>query len=230
MTYLKQYAKMLESVEDENVKTQLEDGLSKLEGIFTEAIETRDKAKEKARSQTEILESISKQFGVEEVTVESLKSVLEKGSGNDDEIKSKYESQLEELRGIIAEKEQAIGSVESKYSDMVFSSQIESMGLLSGFKDNPLLKKQVIEHLKSSLVNQDGKLYVKDQSGEAAKDIQTGEFVSPTKLVEEMKSDKLWADFVAPTVATGGGMAPSGRQAPVNTEVSATELMKQARR
>jgi len=229
MNYFKQYREMLDAVEDENVKTQLSEGLSKLQGIFDDAIETRDKTKEKARSQAEILDSIAKQFGVEEVTVEALKGTLDKG-GKDDEIKSKYESQLEELRGIIAEKENAIGSVNAKYSDMVFSSQIESMGLLSGFKENPLLKKQVIEHLKSSLVHQDGKLYVRDENGEAAKDIKTGEFISPTKLVEGMKSDQLWADFIAPTVATGGGMTQSGRQAPVNVELSATELMKQARR
>lgn len=229
MNYFKQFKEMLESVEDESVKTPLVEAFEKVNGMFDEAIETRDKAKEKARSQAEIIEGLAKEFGVDEVSVESLKQTLDSGK-NDDEVKSKYEAQLQELRGIISEKDNEISSVNSKYGDMVFSSQIESMGLLSGFKENPLLRKQVVEHLKSSLIHQDGKLYVRDESGEAAKDIKTGEFVSPTKLVESMKSDNLWADFVAPTVNTGSGMAPTQRQTPVNTEMNATELMKQARR
>ena len=96
MNYFKQYKEMLTQVGDEDVKTQLLDGLGKLEGIFDDAIDTRDKAKEKARSLTELTEGISKQFGIEEVTVDNLKTVLE-GTNDNDEVKRR-ELTLDEIR------------------------------------------------------------------------------------------------------------------------------------
>ena len=227
-SYFTQYKSMLNSLEDNEAKTGLVDGLAKLEGIFDDAIDTRDKAKSKVRDLTALTDGISKEFSIDELTVNSLKDVLD-NTKSDDELKAGYETKLEELRTLLTDKDTEVAGVNGKYEDLVFSSQIGSMGLLAGFKDNPMLQKQVVEHLKHSLIHQDGKLFVKDANGEIAKDIKTGESISPTTLVDAMKSDTLWADFVAPTVNQGGGMQHNSRQAPANVQLSSTEKMKQGR-
>lgn len=232
MNYFSQFKEMLDAVENEEVKGQLKDGLTKLQGIFDEAIETRDQAKAKSRELTALSESIAKQFDIEgELSVDALAKVLDKTPDND-AIKSKYENQLNELRNVISEKDNNLATLQKTNEDLIFSTEIENGGLLKGFiTDDPLLKSNVINHIKSSFIYRDGKMFVKGEDGEPAKNLQTGKYIQPVQFVDNMRKDPMWSRHLEPETPPGGGGMGNQRQV-VNNNVqnmSSTEKMKQGR-
>jgi hypothetical protein len=232
MNYFSQFKEMLETVENEEVRGQLKEGLTKLQGVFDEAIETRDKAKAKNRDFTTLSDAIAKQFDIEgDLSVDALAKVLDKTPDND-EIKSKYEGQLNELRNVISQKDNDFASLQKTNEDLIFSTEIENGGLLKGFiTDDPLLKSNVISHIKNSFIYRDGKMFVKDENGEPAKNIQTGEYIQPVQFVDNMRKDPMWSRHLEPETPPGGGGMGNQRQV-VNNNVqnmSSTEKMKQGR-
>ena len=127
MSYFTQYKKMLDSLEDGDSKTDLSEGLIKLEGIFDDAIESRDKSKTKVRDLTSVIDGISKEFDLEEVSVDGLKGVLD-NTKNDDELKAGYETKLDELRTLLSGKDDEVNGFKGKYEALVFKSDIFKRG------------------------------------------------------------------------------------------------------
>jgi hypothetical protein len=181
---------------------------------------------------TTLNDAIIKQFDIEgDLSVDALSKVLDKTPDND-ALKGKYEGQLEELRTVITQKDTTNATLQKANEDLVFSTEIENGGLLKGFiTDDPMLKANVINHIKDSFIHRDGKMYVKDENNEPLKDIQTGKFVQPVEFVDKMKQNPLWARHLEPETPPGGGGMGNQRQVVNNNSqsMSSTEKMKQGR-
>ena len=111
-----------------------------------------------------------------------------------------------------AEKSKAL-DLETKANDLLFSSAIAKDGLLTGFVDNPKMRGLVESELKSKLLFEDGQMFVKNENGEKAKDITSGEYLTPTSIVESMKKSDEWKGFLSPQSQGKNGSGMHSNQA-----------------
>lgn len=236
MTFLNQFQSLLDTVDTEK-KEELLQAFETVKSEFSKAIDTRDKAKADNRELKSFKDSVVSTLNLEgdDITADSVAEYaanLKKSGKSDEQIEkltAKYEGEIEQLRGIINEKESGFSELNSKYNDVLFKSEVEDKGLLEGFKTNPLLRGQVVNTLKSKLIFKDGQMYVNDGQGEIAKDIKSGEPVPASYVVDSLKSDPMYADFIMPTGAHGGGKPPVNNSStgPDVSGMSPTQKMKQ---
>jgi len=213
MDKLAQFLALLNSkLEDGEVKTEL---LSALENVsndvtsqLTELKSQRKDVGKKLDSEKANLQNIAKNLGLDkDATIEDINEALTNISTNNNvELKdaleseklkweSKSQSQIEELRNLIAEKENALNDVSSKYQNLEFDNLINNAGVLKDVQDNPIMRKSITEHLKSQLLVKDGKLFVNDGNGEVARNLTTNEVMTPDVVVSKLKDDATWQPF-----------------------------------
>lgn len=234
MNFLQQFRKMLESL-DESIegRSDIIAAMDKVDEQFSEAIKRRDTATARARDAESLKGELAKLLGLEgdEIGIDKFKETIDGlGKKQVGDVNEKHEAELSKLREIVTGLESKNAELQTAYNDQLFKAEIENAGLLNGFKDNPLLRQTVVNHLKESLLYKDGGIYVKGSDGEPQTDIKTGELLTPASVVDAMKESPKWADFMAPTAGHGGGTPPTaaGQKAAVAINRAQFEGMKPA--
>jgi hypothetical protein len=120
---------------------------------------------------------------------------------------AKYESQLKELQGILAEKETSLNDITSKYQDYEFTSLIEKNGLMNDVRKG-YHKDNILKQLKENLIVKDGELYKKN-GDDIAKSITNGEPIKASNFVEELKGNEYWMEAFEPQGKAKGMNTPA---------------------
>lgn len=224
MTVLEQFKALLSKVESEELKTELTEAFTKVEGVVSEFKDTRDKAKDANKSLTTLKKEIAELMGFDDdYSAAEIKAFLESKNSSKDleklksELTSKYENDLKILRDEISNKDTLIQETTNKYNDSLFKSAIVESGLLSDFVDEPMARSNITSMIKEKLIYEDGKVYVKDSTtGDKAKDIRTGEFLSPSSVIDSMKAT-ISPIYLNPAVqAVGTNTPPANQGTPSN--------------
>jgi hypothetical protein len=179
-------------------------------------------------------------FGFEddEFSIDDIKSYLKDNSSADlDKLKasleSKYEKDMTTLRSELATKDGLINETTTKYNDSLFKSAIVESGLLSEFVDEPMARNNITAMIKDKLIYEDGKVYVKDSTtGEKAKDIRSGEFLSPKSVIDGLKTT-ISPIYLNPAMKNNGsGTPPSNQSVPTHSSDKQTpeQLMAAGRK
>ena len=224
MTVLEQFKTLLSKVESEELKTELTEAFGKVEGVVSEFKETRDKAKETNKSLSTLKKEIAELMDLDEdYSAAEIKGFLDSRNSNKDleklktELTSKYENDLKTLRDEISSKDSLIQDTTNKYNDSLFKSAIVESGLLSDFVDEPMARNSITSMIKEKLIYEDGKVYVKDSTtGDKAKDIRTGEFLSASSVIDSMKAT-ISPIYLNPSVKAQGGNTPPANQGTPST-------------
>lgn len=213
MDKLTQYLALLNSkLEDGEVKTELVNALESVSNdVTTQLTELKSQRKDvgkKLDSEKANLQNIAKGLGLDkESTIEDINEALTNISTNNNvELKDALESeklkweaksqtQIEEFRSLIADKENALSDVSGKYQNLEFDNLINNAGVLKDVQDNPIMRKSITEHLKSQLLVKDGNLFVNDGNGEVARNLTTNEVMTPDVVVSKLKDDAIWQPF-----------------------------------
>lgn len=217
MNELEQFRSFLSSLElgdnKENILSTFDNVSKSVSGLVTDLKTNLADEREK----TQPLKDKNKEFlsavGLKDnATLEDVKEFMESINKKQGDVipKDKYESDLNELRQTLQEKEALANDNLAKYEDLQFRINVEDKGLLKDFIDNPIIKKTMTDDLKAKLVFENGNAFIKDENGNIQKDIQTGEPLPVESLVESYKSSPLYKDFVKnPISASGSGVQES---------------------
>ena len=111
------------------------------------------------------------------------------------------------LRTELQSKDEAFNTLNSKHNDSLFKTSVLDSGLLDGFVDEPEARNMIIGKLKPQFIFDEGKIFVNDGNGEKAKNISTGEFLSPQSVVDSVKSS-INPMYLTPQSNNGGGGTP----------------------
>lgn len=217
MNAFEQFLEMLNTLPDGEDKQGLVDAFPRLQGAFNDAVKTRDSVRTTNSELRGNIDAYKKAIGYEDETLDGLEEFiagLKKPSKNDDALKQaeeKHAKELGDLRDILTQEQGKSKQMEEKYNDMLFKNEIEAKGLLEGFTQNPLMRGMIVDTLKSKLLYEDGKIFVRGDDGKPQTDIKTGDPISPASAVDGIKKDPLYAEFLAPSGAAGGGMQNNGQ-------------------
>lgn len=217
MTKLTQFLALLNNkLEDGEVKTEL---VSALENVATDVTtqlsdlkSQRKDVGKKLDSEKANLQNIAKSLGLDkDATIEDINEALTNMSTNNNvdlkdaletekaKWEAKTQTQTEELRYLIAEKDNALNDISGKYQNLEFDNLIDNAGLMNGLSEmaqsNPELKKAYRNNLKSQLLVKDGNLFVNDGNGEVARNLTTNEVMTPDVVVSKLKDDATWQPF-----------------------------------
>ena len=214
MTVLSQFKIMLSELENSE---KLVEAFSSVESVFNDTIKTMDKAKEQNRALSDNLKSINELFELEEFSLDTIKSKLGEPSKDVEKLKAqlteKYEKDLSTLRSELQQKETSLNDISTKFREMMFTNKVIDGGLLSDFVDEPMARRNIIEMIKPRLLEKDGNFYAKDNtSGDIAKDIRTGEFLTAKNVIDEIKST-INPMYLKPQSTTQGTGATASRNA-----------------
>lgn len=219
MTVLQQFLTALDKVQDETLRAELKGDFGSVEGAFTDAITTRDKAKETNRLLKDFKSEIGNSLGLDkEYTVADIQGKLSNNNQDLEKLKtdisSKYENDLETLRSELTNRESSFNELTGKYNETIFNNTITQSGLLNDFVDEPMARNLITGTIKEKLLFEDGQIFVKDSStGEKAKDIRTGEFLKADSVINDIKSTISPMYLKADVIAQGGG-APANQAKP----------------
>ena len=239
MDKLSQFKALLNSkIEDADLKNELvgafENVATDVTAQFDDLKSQRKEVGKKLDSEKANFSKLAQSLGLDkDATIEDINEALENRTPNDDidtkiqSVEAKYKQQLEELRSVVSEKENAYNEVSSKYQDLEFNSLIEGAGVLSGVQDNPVMRKSIVEHLKSQLLVKDGRLFVNDGNGEVARNLTTNEIMTPDVVVSKLKDDKVWQPFFkSDQKAEGMGVLPNQANSGIYSQQTRSSLSK----
>lgn len=235
MGYIQQFGSMLNELEDGELKTSLVNAFGNVRLDFEQAIEKRDTIKSELANYKQ---NISNLIGTD--SIDGVKTKLEdmsKSSNKDvDKLKAdlqaKYEADTNELRKMLDGEKAKYSELTTKHEAMLFKNEVERQGLLQGFKtDNPRVKDMLLAEIQDKLILENGTFYVKDSAtGEKARDIKSGDYLSAKSVSDGMLQSNEWADFVSPqTKASGTGTPPANQSTPSAkkfTEYTSSELVE----
>jgi hypothetical protein len=212
MNVLEQFRELLAENEE------LAESFAKVEGVFNDAIKTRDKAKEENRTLKAFKTDLEKKFELEDASVEDIVAKTTEAQNTDvEKIEQKYQADLEALRAELTTRDDSINELNGKYNDTVFENSIVQSGLLSDFVEEPMARKNITEQIKKHLIYEDGKVYVKDETtGDKATDLHTGEFLSPKSVIENIKKTISPIYLNPQTTNSGMGTPPRNQGQPNN--------------
>ncbi len=220
MNGFEQFKGLLNSLDDGESKTSLMSAFNEVTNIFNDAISSRDTVKAKLNESKELIGSLGNTLGLKDgFTVEDVKAHVDGLSNTSklDELKQnltkQHETELNELRTMLDTEKQTNQDLTNKANDLLFSSAIANDGLLTGFVDNPKMRGLVESELKSKLLFEDGNIYVRNENGEKAKDITSGNYLTPSSIVESMKSSEDWKGFLSPQTQGKNGSGMQSNQA-----------------
>lgn len=221
-----QFKAMLAKIEDDTLKGELTEAFDKVEGVFTDAVSTRDKVKDTNKSLSTLKQEIAEMMGFDDdFSTEDIKKILDSKNSNKDleklkaDLTTKYETDMETLRGELSQKDNSFNELQSKYNDTLFNSAITNSGLLDAFVDEPMARQNIISKIKDSLIYEDGNVYVKDNTtGEKAKDIKTNEFLKPESVVKSISETINPMYLKSDVQGQGGGTPPNQNPQRSNTQ------------
>lgn len=221
-----------ETVED--MQKALSEAMPTIEGEINKGNTQRKELGKKADELVDLKKAIGAKLGLDDVNEASIGEAIEAIVANGDKaeeiealresLSKKYESDIEQLRSELNQKETFIGDLTQKHNDALFDKHITSSGLLEGFVDEPMARNMVISQIKEKLIYDNGNVYVKDSaSGDIAKDIRTGEPLKPESVVSELKKTISPMYLVSETTAQGGGTPPSNQTTTSTTTVDTSK-------
>lgn len=200
--YVQQFGSMLGEMEDGETKTNLLNAFGNVRLDFDQAIQKRVDIKNDFDSYKS---SVTSKLGtdISEYTVPTQSDDLEKLK---QDLETKYNTDTQQLRDNVSEWENKYTQSNTKLEDMLFSSEVEKAGLLTGFNtENPMVKDMLLKKIKDSLILQEGVFYVKDgTTGDKARDIKTGEFLPAKSVSDGMLASPEWTPFVSPKAQASG--------------------------
>lgn len=205
MNFLQQYRNLLNGLEDGEMKTNLVNAFGNVELDFNNAITARDSAKQTLNDYKTLVTS---KIGTDDVTTFEMPKPNEDIEKIKSDLEAKYNSDMDTLRTDVQGWETKYNDATAKLEDFAFRKAVEDNGLLQNFNiENPYVKDLVVNHIKNNTVVEDGKIYAKDSTtGEKARDIKSGDFLSGANIVEGMIGANEWMPFVKPQAnATGMG-------------------------
>lgn len=214
MTVLEQYSALLNGIEDTELKEKLTTAFDGVTGAFNDAINTRDKQKTNNKDLAEFKNNVAELFGLgEDFTIDDVKSQHGDVSKIKEDLTKKHENDLNLLRSELKIANENITSLTGKNNDMLFNSAIVESGLLDGFVDEPMARTNIIGMIRDQLLYEDGNVFVKDSTtGDKAKDVTSGEYLSPKSVIENVKGT-INPMYLNPDVkGQGGGTPPRGNQ------------------
>ena len=216
MNYLQQFKNMLAELDDSvEAKQSLVSAFGNVEIDFNQAIEKRNEVKESFNNYKSSIKGLIGADDVDKIReqIDTLKT-----SGNDDiekvkaDLQAKYEADTNELRTLVETEKSNYSTLKQQHEQILFNIEVEKQGLLEGFRtSNPRVKDILLSEIRNKLILEDGKFYVKDQAGEKARDIKTGEYLPAKSISDEMQSSKEWTDFVSPKTNGNGTAMPSNQ-------------------
>lgn len=215
MTKLEQFKAFLTSLESDK-KEEILTAFIDVEGVFNEAISSRDKAKESNRALKEQVKSIGDTLGLsDEFTNEDIKSVLSEKNTDAEKIKSeisakyeeKYSTEFKTLTEKLQLAETNVNDVTTKYNDSLFNNAVSNGGLLNDFVDEPMARQNITNMVKEQLIYRDGKIFVKDATtGDIATKLGTNEPLEASEVINNIKATISPIYLKAETKAQGTGM------------------------
>ena len=220
MNALQQFLAQLntELGDNEELKVKLADGFKAVQTAFDTTKERTDKLGITADNQAKVIKLVASKLNVDEITEDSISEAIKGLSKNKDEgieaLKTKHEDEVARIRDTFTSelkaKDEAFNTLGLKLNDTLFKTSIIDSGLLDGFVDEPMARNNIIGQIKDSLIYEDGKIFVKDNStGEKAKDNMTGEYLSPESVVQNLQSTINPMYLTADIKANGGGTPPN---------------------
>ncbi|MFW9627548.1 MAG: hypothetical protein ACMV1K_12535 [Sulfurospirillum sp.] len=178
------------------------DDLKAYEGKFNEAVQTRDKAKER-------IKSISNGLGVEadDLTIEQIKEVFKLKA--DDYSKA----EIANLQKLLADKEaeysDKLTQSESRFRDKLIEVEIAKLGAGNDVVNDRALQ-LVIESLKDGATIDNGNIVYRDANGTTIRNSNTGQPLSIAEKMAQFKADVNNSFLFKSTSNGGGGTPPNG--------------------
>lgn len=218
MNALQQFSSMLDGLEDGELKTSLVNAYGNVKIDFNQAIEKRNTIKDEYNT---FKEGIKKTIGSDDLEEigSKIQDLSKSGSEDIEKLKSdlqaKYEKDTNELRGLYEAEQNNSNDLRAKYENMLFDNAVEKQGLLTGFNtDNPRVKDMILSEIREKLIFENNTFYVKDEAtGDKARDIKSGEYLSAKSISDNLKSSPEWMPFVKPDAQAQGGGTPPPNQA-----------------
>ncbi|WP_067176992.1 hypothetical protein [Sulfurospirillum sp. UCH001] len=176
------------------------DDLKAYEGKFNEAVQTRDKAKER-------IKSISNGLGVEadDLTIEQIKEVFKLKA--DDYSKA----EIANLQKLLADKEaeysDKLTQSESRFRDKLIEVEIAKLGAGNDVVNDRALQ-LVIESLKDGATIDNGNIVYRDANGTTIRN-GSGQPLSISEKMAQFKAD-VNNSFLFKATSNGGGGTPTG--------------------
>lgn len=177
------------------------DDLKAYEGKFNEAVQTRDKAKER-------IKSISNGLGVEadDLTIDQIKEVFKLKA--DDYSKA----EIANLQKLLADKEaeysDKLTQSESRFRDKLIEVEIAKLGAGNDVVNDRALQ-LVIESLKDGATIDNGNIVYRDANGTTIRNSNTGQPLSIAEKMAQFKAD-VNNSFLFKATSNGGGGTPTG--------------------
>ena len=212
MNVFEQYKNKLSAMEiEDSLKESLTKMFSEVENVHSEIKDRLTTKTDENKGLKEKLDSISKEFDLDQdFKLDELSAKMNNKSKLDElriEMSEKHDKELSELRGLLDIEKDSKSKYEVQLNDMLFENAITKEGLLNGFIDDPKMRGLVSQELKSKLLFEDGKVFVRGEDGKPAKDITTGKHLEPKDITNAMLKSSEWAGFVSPqTNGNGSGM------------------------
>jgi len=175
--------------------------LKSFESKFNDAVQTRDKAKQR-------LNEVAGVFGVgsDELTTDKLKEMI-KTAKSDDASKAEIDNLTKLLQQKEGEFTQQLTDYESKFRDKMIEVEIAKLGANIDVVNDKALS-LVIDSLKDGATLDNGTIVYKDASGATVRNA-SGQPMTIAERMAQFKSDANNSFLFKPTSTSGGGSTTS---------------------
>ena len=207
-----QFSLLLNGLEDGEGKTNLVKAFEKLQGIHTEAIESRDKSKGKLNDLTNLIDGIKSATGLDELSVDSINGVIKNGKKSSDEVDT-LNNQITELRGKYETLETEHNTYKADSEKKNFELAISRSDIFKDVSSDPFLRNAVMQTVTNKLIQgEDGNLYAKGDDGKVLNDLVSGKPITGQDMFSKMvESGSISKAALNSTVGNGGGGNPHSR-------------------
>ncbi len=229
-----QFLGLINGLEDSDSKTNLLTAFGKVKQDNDNAIAARDEAKGKNKPLADLVDSLKKTTGLEDLTAEHLATYIKDNS------KTSESEAIKTVEGTLATLREQYSTLESTHTDYVNTSKDKAFELALTqsdiFKDvssDPFLRNAVIDKVKPKLIiGDDGLIYAKGEDGKVLNDIVSGKPITGAKLFEGMVSSGDVSKHAINSTVSPGTNAPNNTQTATvpSAGMSAVEMMKAGRK
>jgi len=229
---------LISSLEDGEAKANLLVGFDKLQDFskndMADAISNRDKAKADLLPSKELIKALQDATGLgESLSADTVKTLIDSKSKGGAEVDA-LTSQLNELRKINSDLETTHNEFVTTSNEKSFELAISQSDIFKDVSSDPFLRSAVLSAIKPKLtVGEDGQIYAKNNDNSIMNDLVSGKPITGQTLFGQMvESGAISKSALNGTVGsgTGGQQNGGGNNLPSNSTLSATEMMKQARK
>lgn len=190
-------SEMVQFVNSLNDKAQNVDTLTakvnSLENKATEAINSRQSIKDLVRGT----------LGVEEISEDNLKALLDNKSKPDE----KALAEITNLKGLLekanSEKTELSSSYESQMNDLVLTNNLRDLGI-GALASTPAMEATILQMMKDGATREGDKVLYKNQDGTTIYS-ESGKEMTPNDKLNQLRANSDYAPLFKPTTNSGTG-------------------------